>query len=145
MALSSEVWTLLSRPTVLSGMEKDPKASPTKVAEELFGQKVVKEIRREDEDTKPRYPQQETALIAQEELDRAATTGSFPRRPSDLFLKVRVSRFVSPDVDASFTNTLTNQIYIEVLSTLQNDPLSGMCSPALLPSSGVLQLSICSV
>lgn len=106
MALSSEVWTLLSRPTVLSGMEKDPNASPTKVAEELFGKKVVKDIKSEDEDAKPGYPQQETASIAQEELDRAATTGSFPRRPSDLFLKVRVSRFVSPDLGAPFTTRM---------------------------------------
>jgi hypothetical protein len=89
MVLSNEVWTLLSGPTVLSEMEKDPTALPNKIAEKLFGKNAVKEIEK-DEDVKSKDAQQGHVPITQEELDRAATTGGFPSRPSDLFLKVSV-------------------------------------------------------
>lgn len=86
MVLSNEVWTLLSGPTVLSEMQKDPKASPAKIAEKLFGKEVIEK----NEDAKSKVAQQESVHITQEELDRAATTGGFPTRPTDLFLKVRM-------------------------------------------------------
>ncbi|ORY90144.1 hypothetical protein BCR35DRAFT_287370 [Leucosporidium creatinivorum] len=57
-----------------------------------------------------------------EELDQVATLGNFPSRPSDLFLK----------------------IYLEVLRTLEKDPLAGLVSPSLIASSGVVPLSIIS-
>lgn len=87
MALSDKVWALLSGPTVLNEMEKDPKASPTKIAENLFGEKAVKKI--ENRVAKSKHARRDDDPITQEELDRAATTGGFPSRPSDLFLKVR--------------------------------------------------------
>jgi hypothetical protein len=84
MALSNEVWTLLSGPTVLKEMEKDPKASPIKIAEKLFGKKRAKKI----EDATTKNHKSQDVIITQEDLDRAATTGRFRTRPSDLFLKV---------------------------------------------------------
>lgn len=90
MAISNDIWALLSAPTVLSEMEKDPKASPVKVGEQLFGKKAVKKLDKEEAGTNN---QATSGLlegeITQEDLDRAASTGNFPSRPSDLFLKVR--------------------------------------------------------
>ncbi|SCZ88120.1 BZ3500_MvSof-1268-A1-R1_Chr2-1g04202 [Microbotryum saponariae] len=58
----------------------------------------------------------------QEELDEAAKRGDFPRRPSDLFLKM----------------------YADVLLCLTRDSLAGNVSPALIGSSGTIPLSIVS-
>ncbi|KAF9220887.1 hypothetical protein BS17DRAFT_786130 [Gyrodon lividus] len=59
----------------------------------------------------------------QEDLDRAAQCGNFGSRPSDLFLK----------------------IYVDVLATLEGNPWSGVVSPPLLGSRGVVNLSIISM
>ncbi|SCV72211.1 BQ2448_4905 [Microbotryum intermedium] len=58
----------------------------------------------------------------QDELDEAAKRGDFPRRPSDLFLKM----------------------YADVLLCLTRDSLAGNVSPALIGSSGTIPLSIVS-
>ncbi|KAH7885430.1 hypothetical protein F5I97DRAFT_1928808 [Phlebopus sp. FC_14] len=58
-----------------------------------------------------------------EVLDRAAECGKFGTRPSDLFLK----------------------IYVDILATLDDNPWSGVVSPPLLGSRGVVNLSIISV
>jgi len=58
-----------------------------------------------------------------DELDIVMRCGSFPHRPSNLFL----------------------QIYRDALHTLNADPLAGLVSPSLLGSSGVIPLSIVSV
>ncbi|KAF8843374.1 hypothetical protein BDN67DRAFT_945733 [Paxillus ammoniavirescens] len=59
----------------------------------------------------------------QEDLERAAQCGKFGSRPSDLFLK----------------------IYVDVLATLEDNPWSGVVSPPLLGSRGVVNLTIISV
>ncbi|KIJ17625.1 hypothetical protein PAXINDRAFT_167631 [Paxillus involutus ATCC 200175] len=59
----------------------------------------------------------------QEDLERAAQCGKFGSRPSDLFLK----------------------IYVDVLATLEDNPWSGVVSPPLLASRGVVNLTIISV
>lgn len=83
MTVSNEIWGLLAAPTVLSELEKSPTASPIKVGEELFSKKAIKKIERDEGG-----PTKDTEEISQDDLDRAATTGNFPHRPSDLFLKV---------------------------------------------------------
>ncbi|KAI6016247.1 hypothetical protein EDC04DRAFT_2577695 [Pisolithus marmoratus] len=59
----------------------------------------------------------------QPDLDRAAKCGNFGRRPSDLFLK----------------------IYVDILATIDMELWSGVVSPPLLGSRGVVTLSIISV
>jgi phosphatidylserine/phosphatidylglycerophosphate/cardiolipin synthase-like enzyme len=56
------------------------------------------------------------------DLDAVATLGMFPYRPSDLFLKM----------------------YAAALETVKKKPKSGLASPSLLGSSGVVRLSIVS-
>ncbi|EIW81191.1 hypothetical protein CONPUDRAFT_137247 [Coniophora puteana RWD-64-598 SS2] len=58
-----------------------------------------------------------------EDLDKVADCGNFGSRPSDLFLKM----------------------YNDVLETLEANPWAGLCSPPLLGSRGVVNLSIISV
>ncbi|KAI0317533.1 hypothetical protein OF83DRAFT_1171920 [Amylostereum chailletii] len=58
-----------------------------------------------------------------DELSKAERCGKFPYKPSRLFL----------------------QIYNDVLSPLERDPLAGVVSPSLLGSSGVVPLSVVSV
>lgn len=60
---------------------------------------------------------------AHTDLDRLATLGNFPYRPSDLFLR----------------------IYGEVLEAARAKPESAVVSPALLGTSGVVPLSIISI
>lgn len=86
MTVSNEIWGLLAAPTVLSELEKSPNASPLKVGVELFSKKAIKKIEKEEGG-----PTTDTDEISQDDLDRAATTGNFPHRPTDLFLKVSLS------------------------------------------------------
>lgn len=77
-----------------------------------------------------------------EDLDRAEKCGKFPYRPSDLFLKVRFKRSLHP---SSLLIHIQEQIFSDVLLCLERDPLSDMCAPSLIGTSGVIPLSIISV
>jgi hypothetical protein len=108
MSISKQVWALLDGPTVSAELAKDPTASPGKIAERLFNKQAVKHIEREKEDegkviasggaddeayTKynkkaPLGLPPDDSLELKDLMDRAASTGKFPYRPSDLFLKV---------------------------------------------------------
>lgn len=59
----------------------------------------------------------------QVDLDRAAECGDFGRRPSDLFLRM----------------------YVDILAAIDREPWSGVISPPLLGSKGVVTMSIISV
>lgn len=105
MPISNEVWALLSGPTVTEEMSKDPSQTPGKLGESMFSKKAVKSIEQDKAeelgDSEPAsydkmHKKANLGLPADgsEELkamlDRAATTGKFPYRPGDLFLKVCV-------------------------------------------------------
>lgn len=78
----------------------------------------------------------------QEDLDRTAQCGKFPYRPSDLFLKASSVSILTFDISDGIHQT---KMYCDVLDSLEHGPLKGVCSPALLGSSGVVPMSIVSL
>ncbi len=117
--------------TVTAAMEQDPTKAVDDVAHEVFPEKArtatrSRKLRTHDEYTK-------------EEIDRAEQCGKFPYRPSDLFLKVRMQLL---NISA---NLMQEQIYLDVLDTLEHGPLKNMCSPALMGSSGVIPITVISL
>ncbi|EJU00489.1 hypothetical protein DACRYDRAFT_116999 [Dacryopinax primogenitus] len=108
--------------TVTSYLHKHPNKAPHKIPRKLFPKPNLfkrlffrYEVKRE-----LHHGQGE---LTEEMLDRVATCGKFQKRPSDLFLKM----------------------YADVLLCLERDPMSGLVSPPLLGSTGVIPLSIISV
>lgn len=86
MPVSEEVWSLLTKPSILSELEKSPTASPIKVGEELFGK--GKKLKESADAESEMFKDDKYMGVTQEEMDRAASIGGFPHRPTDLFLKV---------------------------------------------------------
>jgi phosphatidylserine/phosphatidylglycerophosphate/cardiolipin synthase-like enzyme len=112
--LSRHVVELCTSPaTLTAALAKDPCQPVSKIVKQLSkncGAKFKEHV-----DTPP--------FEETDELDLAAKCGSFPHRPSDLFLRV----------------------YKDVLGVLKTEPLAGLVSPSLLGSSGVVPLTIVSV
>ncbi|KAI9461909.1 hypothetical protein BJY52DRAFT_1257542 [Lactarius psammicola] len=102
-----------SSTTVIAALAKDPYQPASRIVKRLFKNRCTDF--KERTDTPP--------LEEADELDLVAKCGSFPHRPSDLFLRV----------------------YRDVLRVLENDPLASLVSPSLLGSSGVVPLTIVSV
>lgn len=69
----------MSGKTVTAAMEKDPTKRIDDVAHEVFPEKARTATRSKKPKTHDEY--------TKEDLDRAAQSGKFPYRPSDLFLK----------------------------------------------------------
>ncbi|KAH9968566.1 hypothetical protein BJV74DRAFT_784951 [Russula compacta] len=113
--LSRHVLELCTSPTTLiSELAKEPNQPISRVVKRLFknGGAVFKH-----------HVNAPSVEDEADELGIVAKCGSFPYRPSDLFLR----------------------IYHDVLQALDTDPLAGVVSPPLLGSSGVIPLSIVSV
>ncbi|KIJ62552.1 hypothetical protein HYDPIDRAFT_114197 [Hydnomerulius pinastri MD-312] len=134
MGISEKAYSLThSQKTVTAALAAAPTSSPGHLAKTLYDEHHKKPLasggylemfsemfHRENGDEMKRIQQIEPT---QEDLDRAAECGNFGSRPSDLFLK----------------------IYVDVLATLEGNPWSGVVSPPLLGSRGVVNLSIISV
>ncbi|KAF8264927.1 hypothetical protein EI94DRAFT_1737335 [Lactarius quietus] len=99
-----------SHTTLTATLAKDPRQPISRIVKQLFKNRSTKSKKR-------------TSLLEEDELDLVAKCGSFPHRPSDLFLL----------------------IYKDVLRVLETNPLAGLVSPSLLGSSGVVPLTIVSV
>lgn len=105
-----------SSTTLISELAKNPDLPVSKVAKRLFKNHGTRFKRLTSPPASP-------AENEEDELDIVMRCGSFPHRPSDLFL----------------------QIYRDALQALDANPLAGLVSPSLLGSSGVIPLSIVSV
>ncbi|KAN0105527.1 hypothetical protein V8E52_010932 [Russula decolorans] len=105
-----------SSTTLISEFSKNPDRPVSRVAKKLFKNHGARFKQNTDASASP-------AENEKDELDIVMRCGSFPHRPSNLFL----------------------QIYRDALHTLNADPLAGLVSPSLLGSSGVIPLSIVSV
>ncbi len=77
-----------SSTTLIAALAKDPYQPASRVVKQLFKNRGTKF--REQTDTPP--------LEEADELDLVAKCGSFPRRPSDLFLRVRWYYILLPNV-----------------------------------------------
>lgn len=105
MPICNDVWALLTGPTVTDVLSRNPTLAPGKVGEELFSKKEVKGLKEQKEKegelgesqgasydrmnkkANLGLPEDGTEELKQL-MDKAASTGAFPYRPSDLFLKV---------------------------------------------------------
>ena len=67
--------------TVTAAMEQDPTQAPAEVARKVFPEKAQTSTRSSKVRTHDEY--------TEEDLERALKCGNFPKRPSDLFLRVR--------------------------------------------------------
>ncbi|EJD06160.1 uncharacterized protein FOMMEDRAFT_104658 [Fomitiporia mediterranea MF3/22] len=103
-----------SAPTIAEELAKDPSRAASD---------VIKGLRKEWKDKRGKNGSKSGERKEQDRLDRAASCGKFPNRPSDLFLEV----------------------YADVLDSISNDPFANLVSPSLIGSSGVIPLSIISV
>lgn len=108
--------------TIASGLRKKPRSSVHAIWEALYPKPFVLK-RLVNRFTIKHDLYHGRGDPTKEDLDRAERCGKFPYRPSDLFLK----------------------IFSDVLLCLERDPLSGMCPPPLMGTSGVIPLSIVSV
>ncbi|EOD46967.1 putative phospholipase d active site motif protein [Neofusicoccum parvum UCRNP2] len=115
-SISGRVYDLCHAPQSVSALlAEDPALPPADALKRLYSHHAVGVL----ESAPPKHRRTATP----EELDRAASCGSFgDTRPSELFLRV----------------------WHDALCALEHDPLAGVVSPPLMGSSGVVPLSIIS-
>lgn len=114
-------------PTVTAALAEDPESPVHKIADKLYSKpnKLSEVLTRVSisKDHSAITKSEENKQLDDKELDSAASCGNFPYKPSGLFL----------------------HMFAAALRTLSRHPLSGMVSPPLMGSSGVIPLSVISV
>lgn len=148
--VSDRVYAIIhSKETVTTAYASSPGSSPGRVMKKLYRDHRCRRLKnrsilhgaRRDVATEEGHPTSEkhdelriTGGVSidplslsieptQVDLDRAAECGDFGRRPSDLFLRM----------------------YVDILAGIDREPWSGVISPPLLGSRGVVTMSIISV